>query len=126
MTRPKLDSIKLMYIAGPYSGKTAEETKLNIHCAQQAGKLVARKGWMPVIPHKNTEDFEYLCPEISEDFWYSGTMSMLLACDAIFMCFGWENSKGSIAEHNKAIEFEIPIYYETQTIPDIKREIYGE
>lgn len=118
-----MNDIKLIYIAGPYAGNSREETKLNIQSAQQNAKYAVRKGWMPLIPHKNTEDFEILCPDITIDFWYEGTLKLLSKCDAILLCPGWGYSKGSKNELEYARKNSIPVFYSIAELPSCKEFI---
>lgn len=104
------DKMKLIYVAGPYRGKTREEVELNIASAQQIGKLCADIGWYPVIPHTNTKGFEFLCPDIKDEFWLEGTLELMRRCDAVVMCPGWEYSSGSRGEHDEATRLGLPIY----------------
>lgn len=102
--------MKLVYIAGPYRGKTREAVALNILTAQRVGLLVAQNGDMPVIPHKNTEGFEHLDPDIPDEFWLDGTMALMRKCDAVVLCPGWDKSSGTIAEIREANLLSIPVY----------------
>lgn len=119
----KIAKVKLVYIAGPYMGKSREEIELNIKSAQQNAKYAVLKGWMPVIPHKNTELFEILTPDVSIDFWYNGTLKLLDKCDAILMCPGWEFSTGANSEHYFAVDKGLDIFYSTEEIPDLTGKI---
>lgn len=110
--------MKLIYIAGPFSGASPEDIELNIASARQCGKLLARKGWMPVIPHANTAGFDTMCPGITYEFWIAGTMELLKRCDAIFMAPGWESSKGARGEREAALDHPMPVFYETSQVPD--------
>ncbi len=109
--------MKLMYVAGPYRGQTKEEIELNVCSAKQVAKLCADKGWMPVTPHLNTFGFEFLCPDIKDEFWLNGTLELMNRCDAVVTCPGWEFSSGSVNEVNTAIKKKMVIYYNTKDVP---------
>jgi hypothetical protein len=103
--------IKLGYIAGKYTGKTSWEVKKNIEKAQELGFQVHLLGLFPVIPHSNSAFMEDYQPV---DWWYLGTQELEKKCDCIIMLNGWQESKGSIAEHELAIKLHMPIFYENK------------
>jgi hypothetical protein len=111
--------MKLMYVAGAYTGKTKEEVDLNIECAKKVGQVVVRKGWYPAIPHANTAGFDRTVSEVTYQFWIDGTLELMRRCDAVIMCPGWESSNGARGEHEEARRLKMPIYYETRVVPDL-------
>ncbi len=118
-----MPEIKMMYIAGAYTGKSPEEVRLNIEAARKVAQIAVRRGWFPVIPHANTAGFETLCPDVPYEFWIEGTKELLRRCDAMAMVSGWEDSKGATGEVDEAVDLHIPIYYETRRIPWIGRSL---
>ena len=113
-----MSRIPVIYVFGPFTGKSPEEVALNIESARQCGKLLVRKGWMPIIPHANTAGFDVILPDVNYQFWLDGTMELLRRADAAFGCPGWEHSGGSIAEERKARRLGLPVYFETRAVPD--------
>ena len=107
----------LIYVAGPYRGSTREETELIISAAKHVGKLVARKGFMPVVPHTNTAGYEHLAPELTDEFWLDGTLEIMRRCDAVCMVAGFEFSSGSINEMKVATTLHMPIYRSAHHLP---------
>lgn len=103
------DNLPLIYIGGPYTASSLAETADNIHRAMMLGVQVARLGGMPVIPHTNTP-LPFLDLQTPE-FWYRGTMALLLVCDVLVLRKGWRLSKGSVGEHEAAIEARLPVFY---------------
>ena len=103
--------MKLVYIAGKYTGKTMMETKRNILLAEEAAIYVLKQGNYPVTPHLNTALFEFHCPEIKEKFWYDATLDLLERCDAILMLPLWQDSHGARGEYMKAIELKLLISF---------------
>lgn len=89
--------MKLAYVAGPYRGCTPEAVDLHIQSATQVGKLVAEKGYYPVIPHLNTRHFERLCT-LHDEFYLTGTLELMRRCDLVVLCAGWRGSSGALAE----------------------------
>jgi hypothetical protein len=105
-----------MYVAGPYSADTDSATELNIQAARHVGRLVARKGWIPLIPHGNTYHFDALI-KLPQSFWIEGTLNMMERCDAVVMVDGWESSTGATGEHKRAHKLSIPIFDSSLQVP---------
>lgn len=118
MSRVVVAKVPVMYIAGAFSGPSAEAVDLNIAAARKVGALVALKGWCPLIPHANTAGFDRIVPGIPYDFWIAATMEMLDRSDAVTFVPGWENSTGAKGEHARAESLAMPIYYETRHVPE--------
>ena len=102
--RKPMSRVRLIYIAGAYTGATAEETALNIKFAECFGRLMARKGLMPVMPHMNTAGFEKKAPEIPCEFWLEGDIELMKKCGAVLFLPGRENSPGARKENHEAIK----------------------
>ena len=112
--------MKLIYIAGQYTGKTSERIDLNIAAARHAACQVIERGWFPIVPHANTAQFDRYMPDVPHSFWYEGDILIPGKCDAALFIQGWENSTGSKAEHKFCEANKIPIYYESKELPDIR------
>jgi nucleoside 2-deoxyribosyltransferase len=108
-------AFKLVYVAGPYRGKTTWDVERNIQRAREVGALVAIAGAMPVIPHSNTSHFDGLA---TEDFWISGTMEIMRRCDAVLTFGNWPESNGTLSEIAEAQRLEIPVFH---MIEDLER-----
>jgi len=99
--------MKLVYIAGPYRGETPWEVEQNIQKAERWAHAVAGLGAFPVCPHTNVRPHTGCCQP--SEFWLEGDKELLKrACDAVFLCPGWENSVGSVGERDHAEEWGIP------------------
>lgn len=99
--------MKVVYIAGPYRGKTAWKIAENIRRAERLGYSVAEFGAMPLIPHANTAHFD---GEFTSKFWLDGTMELMRRCDAVFLTEDWEESAGATAEREEAVRLGLPIF----------------
>ncbi len=111
--------IALVYIAGRFSAPTREGVEINILHATGVGLTVAKLGAMPVIPHANTAHpaFENVQPY---QFWIDGTLELARRCDAMLMVYGWEQSKGAVAERELFLSLGKPVFTE---IADLKEWI---
>jgi hypothetical protein len=71
----------------------------NVRNAEMLGFEVGKLGAMPVIPHKNTENFNGL---FNDDFWIEGTKELMRRCDAAItveaLGLSYGHSKGSLGE----------------------------
>jgi len=118
--------MQVIYVAGPFMALSDYEVQLNIASAGKVGLECAKKGWSPIIPHKNTGGFENcdIHPEDTsdEDFWYEATMELLRKADAVVMCPGWLRSHGSQMEFNAAKDLGIPVYETVEQVPDLFQE----
>jgi hypothetical protein len=106
--------MKLGYIIGPFRAPTHWEVQQNVRNAERLGLEVAKLGAFPVIPHKNTENFDGL---LTDEFWLEGTRALLLRCDFAITVeaigLPWKHSQGSFGEVVSAssIEPEIPVFH---------------
>ena len=104
---------KRIYISIPISGHDIEEVKA------KAIDIIERLLWdvFELKKGRNRPDVITLfdvCPEPDKPYsYYMGKdIEALLECDAIFLCEGWQNSKGCMTEfevariYNKQILFE--------------------
>lgn len=101
------DRMRVVYVAGKFTGANGWEVARNIRRAESWGFAVAEAGAMPFIPHANTASFHNT---LTDAFWYQGTLEMLRRCDAIILVPGWEDSKGALAEVAEAKKLNMPIF----------------
>lgn len=112
--------MKLIYVAGLYRGFTPERIELNTQAAMHVGVLLAERGYMPVIPHKNTEKMELYTNKCDDQFWLDGTMELLKAVNAvgggILMLQGWRYSPGAHGERDYANHRHMPIFFDVDDV----------
>jgi len=89
--------MKLLYTAAPYRAKTIVSLQQNIHEAKLMSMYYWNKGYAVICPHLNTVNFDGLMPD---KVFLQGTMLMLSKCDVIAMHPNWEQSQGSVDEHD--------------------------
>jgi len=108
VTRP------ILYISGPYSAGNERTVADNIAVARAHAVGAAKRGWHPLTPHLNTAHFEIDCPEISNDDWIEGDLTILRllprARAAVLLLPGWEQSKGARLERDWAIHLNLEVF----------------
>ena len=107
--------MKLIYIAGRFSGENLDEIERNISIAEDAARIVIQHapGWLPVVPHSLGRSFAPGAPLEAGDYeyWCEGTLELLRRCDAVLAAQGWSLSSGTLLEISEAERLGIPIYY---------------
>lgn len=98
----------IVYVAGPFRGKTPWDIEQNIRRAETVGLELARiANVTPMIPHTMYRYFQDALPDM---FWLRAGLDLLKRCDAIFLCKGWERSQGSVREKEKAESLSIAVF----------------
>ena len=100
--------MKIVYVAGKFTGPNAWVIEQNVRAAEAVGMRVAEAGAMPLIPHANTR---YFHGTATVEFWYEGTLEMLRRCDAVIMVPGYELSRGACAEREEAHRLRLPVFF---------------
>lgn len=111
------DIVKLVYIAGPYSGADRGAVEANIRRAELLAIRVAELGAMPVCPHTNTSHpaFEHAQPY---QFWIEGTLELLRRCDAVLVTADWERSSGARGEVTEAMRRGLRVFREVDDLAE--------
>ena len=91
--------MKVVFIAGQFSGANAWEIACNVHRAEAASLRIAQLGGMPVCPHSLGRSMFGTLPE---EFWRAGCLALLARCDGILLLPRWSNSTGACAEARHA------------------------
>ena len=91
--------MKLVFIAGKFSGPNAWDIACNVHAAEAASLRIAQLGGMPVCPHSLGRSMFGTLPET---FWREGCLSLLARCDGILLLPGWHQSERAGAESDFA------------------------
>ncbi len=107
---------KVVYVAGRFRGLTGWAIRQNVYAAELAGLTVAEAGAMPLIPHKNTENFHGL---LSDDFWLAGTQELVRRSDAVYVFdLRWRESRGTLMEITLARELGLPVFFNIDDVRD--------
>jgi len=85
----------LVYLAGPYRGRTVAEVTANIRRAEKYAVHLMQAGYYVLCPHKNTAHLDGCVPD---EFFLEMGLEHLRRCDAIFVMPGSEASAGTQAE----------------------------
>lgn len=101
-----------IYISLPISGLPIDDVREN---AKQAKELLESAGYEAITPFDIVE-WDRIHPLMSDEQKYAHCMGKdieaLMMCDAIYVCNGWENSKGCTAEVLVAETYGKEIIYE--------------
>lgn len=113
---------EVIYLSGPYSGKTPEEIDANIAEAEQIAAELWLKGFTCLCPHKNTAHFERICPQIPYERYMEGDLLLVERSDAMVMMPKWRASKGAPRERAHALQLGIPVY-EYPNLPPLPEKL---
>jgi hypothetical protein len=112
-----------IYVAGPITptGKTNHpgiEFISNIRRGIKGTVNVLRKGYAVFCPFI---DYQYLLvlgedEKLEASHFYESSLAYLEVSDALLVLPGWEKSKGTLAEIDRARTLGIPIFYDTETM----------
>jgi hypothetical protein len=110
-------TMKICYVAGPYSATSFSEVHLNIWHARKYAIEIWESGAAAICPHLNTFHFEEDTDLTQQDF-YDGDNALLARSDAVFLIPGWERSKGAKMEKEFAEQRGIPVFFSLDLLRD--------
>lgn len=104
---------KIVYIAGPYSGKSDgenyyQERDMNVDIARDIAKKFWRVGAVVICPHLNSYDFEGVT---SYENFILGYLHLIQRVDVVCALPNWENSAGARLEIEYARRLGREIFY---------------
>ena len=97
--------MKIVYIAGPYRGATANETYKNIQTAREYAVKFWGLGFAVFCPHLNSA---FMDGVTDDKIFLKAGLRFLRAADFIFMVPGWVKSQGAMAEYKEAMKLGVP------------------
>jgi len=102
--------IKRVYVAGPYSANNVLDVLRNIGRGEKMCANLFALGFAPFCPwHDKSYVIDLPEAGFSVDQFYKYSIAWLEVSDAMLLLPGWKNSKGTLAEIDKANELSIPI-----------------
>jgi len=114
-----MKQIERVYVAGPLNADSCGYIK-NIHKMIKWAEKIRKVGFCVFVP-----GVDFLCGVVHGDWEYAdyfeNSQAWLKVADALFVCPGWENSKGTQKEIITAIELKIPVFYTLSALIEVKR-----
>lgn len=95
---------KKIYISIPITGRPIE--KVQYDASWNKGTFISQ-GWEAITPFDLNWE-----PNKSESYYMGKDIEALLECDTIYMCHGWSESKGCMAEFEVARIYGKEILFE--------------
>jgi nucleoside 2-deoxyribosyltransferase len=95
--------MKVVYIAGPYTGDPERHT----HNAQDVATAARACGAAAIVPHVLSHGVE---DTLTEAQWMQHCIAVLGRCDAVVVLPGYERSVGTLREMAAAEALAIPVY----------------
>ena len=104
--------MKRIYVAGAYSADNVHDVLRNIGRGEHMAAQLFDKGYAPFCPWHD-KDFRIKRPEMNvpDGQFYKFSLTWLEVSDALLILPGWEHSKGTIKEIERAAELGIPVFY---------------
>ena len=107
--------MKKIYLSGKISGLTRSDVEYKFNTAEKELQL---KGWAVVNPSKL----------VDEGATWSDAMRVcitaMMDCDAIYLLYDWDRSKGAKVEYDLAVVLKMEVIY---AIPNLKKQtMYGK
>lgn len=96
-----------VYVAGPYSAPSSDAIRANVYRAQLVGISVVRAGALALVPHAISLGIEATMPESK---WLQLGLDWLNECHAVVLVPGWERSRGTLGELDRARVLGLPIW----------------
>lgn len=101
-----------VYIAGRYNADNMMEVLGNIRRGMNATAMLLSEGYHAYCPWLDHELAIGTWGEaLTEQILKENAMAWLEVCDAIYVLPGWEKSKGTKAEIERAEELNIPVFF---------------
>lgn len=100
--------MEVVYIAGHYRTKSRLKRLYYIYRARKVALKYWRLGYAVICPHSNSGFFDNQAPK---NTFLKGYLELVRRSDILVMLPGWENSAGSVAEHEMGLTSGKTIVY---------------
>jgi len=105
--------MQIVYVAGPYRGKTIHETKLNFRRAEKVAEWLWSEGYAVICPHTNSSFIDGLIPDPQI---LDAYVAIMLKCDIVAAMPGCDRSEGAKAECCQALAGGVKIVLVNDTL----------
>lgn len=107
----------IVYVAGPFAGKTRIEVAQNVAHLQGKALELMKKGHTVICPSWLGDHIPFTELVNNRRYWEdliigNDELILMTCCEAIYMCQGWENSVGASREYRIAVQKGLRILYE--------------
>jgi len=108
--------MKGVYVAGALNDMAVGYIK-NVHRMIVCAERVRRAGFGVFVPCLDLLMGIMLGDYVYDDYFYNSQV-WLEKADAVFVCPGWKDSKGTIREIKYATELGIPVYFDIEILKE--------
>ena len=109
--------MKRVYVAGAYSADNVIDVLKNIGKGEKIASDLFLKGFASFTPwHDKAHIFYNADKDFAVELFYKFSMAWLDVSDLMLVIPGYENSKGTLAEIERAKELGIKIYYDFEEL----------
>ena len=109
--------MKRIYVAGAYSADNVLDVLHNIRTGIDYAAHLLRCGYAPFCPWLDYH-FVLMDPtrKLTVDDFYQYSLAWLDVADALYVIPGYEKSKGTLKEIERAKELNIPVFFEVKDL----------
>jgi hypothetical protein len=104
--------MKIVYIAGRYSGATLMEVDRNVEEARNVALTLAKRRIPFLCTILQTGHFDSLLADCDPgyQYWIECSLEVLSRCDGMFLIPNWRESKGARKELQHALAHGMPVF----------------
>lgn len=111
--------MKVVFIAGPYSGTRTRKKEVHIEEAEEVAITLWERGYVAVCPHLNSKDFDDYGLSCNVECFNWGYLELLSRCDAVFAMPNWNESPGARQEIALAKHLRIPVITSIEALDEV-------
>jgi hypothetical protein len=112
--------MRIVYIAGRYSGNTLAEVERNIDEARKVALMLAQRRIPFLCTILQTAHFDSLLGggDPGYEYWIDVSLDVVKRCDAVFLVPAWQQSNGARREVQFAREHGMPVFEDIEVLTD--------